>query len=111
MATDQMAREKLVQVLDDQAFDSSLRASRDRYAANDKSKLKHVKGTTERTKQRHHHEYTSAEEVQDRLRDDLSSSAAQRWQRKLEQLGLPTLHEVADEFEDLLGVGRGVPRG
>lgn len=109
MAADQNAREKLVQFLDEQAFDPILRASPDRYAGNDRDKLEHVKEATERTKQRYHHDYTSAEEVRDRFRDDLSSSAAQRVQRELERLGLPTLDDVEDEFEDLcqdLGVGR-----
>ena len=108
MAADQNARERLVRFLDEQAFDPILRTSPDRYSGNDRDKLEHVKGATERTKERYHHDYTSAEEVRDRFRDDLSSSAAQQVQRELEQLGLPTLHDVEGEFEDLcrdLGVG------
>jgi hypothetical protein len=53
--------------------------------------------------------YTDAEEVRDRFRDDLNSSAAQRVQGELERLGLPTLRDVERDFEDLcqdLGVGR-----
>jgi hypothetical protein len=109
MAADQNAREKLVQFLDQKAFDPILRASPDRYSVNDKDKLEHVKGATERAKQRYHHDYTSAEEVCDRFRDDLSSSSAQQVQQELEQLGLPTLHDIKDEFEDLcrdVGAGR-----
>jgi hypothetical protein len=109
MAADQNAREKLVQFLDEEAFDPILRTSPDRYSGNARDRLEHVKGATERTKQRYHHDYRSAEEVRDRFRDDLSSAAAQRVQRELAQLGLPTLHDVEDEFEGLcrdLGVGR-----
>jgi hypothetical protein len=101
MAADQNAREKLVQFLDQKAFDPILRASPDRYSANDKDRLEHVKEATERTKQRYHHDYTSAAEVCARFRGDLSSSSAQRVQRELEQLGLPTLHDIADEFKAL----------
>jgi hypothetical protein len=88
MAAGQDAREKLVQFLDEEAFAPILRTSPDRYSGNDKDKLQHVKDATERTKQRYHHDYTSAEEARDRFRDDLSSTAAQRVQRELEQLGL-----------------------
>jgi hypothetical protein len=109
MAADQNAREKLLRFLDQRAFDPILRASPDRYSGNDKDKLEHVKDATERTKQRYHQDYTSAEEVCARFREDLSSSSAQRVQRELEELGLPTLHDIKDEFEALcrdLGVGR-----
>jgi hypothetical protein len=109
MAADQNAREKLVQFLDQKAFDPILRASPDRYSGSDKDRLEHVKDATERTRQRYHNDYTSAAEVCARFRDDLSSSSAQRVQRELEQLGLPTLQDIADEFETLcrdVGVGR-----
>ena len=109
MAANQNARERLVRLLDEQAFDPILHANPERYADSDRERLAHVKGATERPQQPHHHDYTSGEEVRDRFRDDLSSSAAQRVQRELESLGLPTLHDVEDEFEDLcrdLGVAR-----
>jgi hypothetical protein len=109
MAADQNAREKLLQFLDEEAFDPILRASPDRYSGNARDKLAHVISATERTKQRYHHDYRSAEEVRDRFRDDLSAAAAQRVQRELARLGLPTLHDVEDEFEGLCrdsGVGR-----
>jgi hypothetical protein len=109
MAADQNAREKLVQFLDQKAFDPILRARPDRYSGTDREKLEHVQDATERTKQRYHHDYTSAAEVCARFRDDLTSSSAQRVQRELGQLGLPTLHDIEDEFEALCrdaGVGR-----
>jgi hypothetical protein len=109
MAADQNARERLVQLLDQKAFDPILHARPDRYSGNDREKLEHVKGATERTKQRYHHDYAGVEEVCARFREDLSSSSAQRVQRELEQLGLPTLHDIEDEFDALcrdLGVGR-----
>jgi hypothetical protein len=109
MAADQNAREKLIRFLDERAFDPILRASPDRYSGSDRDMLTHLKGATERTKQRYHHDYTDAEEVRDRFRDDLNSSAAQRVQGELERLGLPTLRDVERDFEDLcqdLGVGR-----
>jgi hypothetical protein len=54
MAADQNARERLVQFLDEEAFDPILRTSVDRYSGNDQDKLEHVKAATERTKQRYH---------------------------------------------------------
>jgi hypothetical protein len=108
MAADQNARERLVRFLDQKAFDPILRASPDRFSKSDRDKLEHVKGATERTKQRYHDDYTSAQEVRDRFRDDLSSSAARQVQRELAQLGLPTLHDIESEFEHLCnGVGVG----
>lgn len=106
MAADQHAREKLVRFLDEQAFDPILGADPECYSGTDRQKLEHVGGAPERTLQRCHDDSTSAEEVRDRLRDDLSSSAAQRVQLSMRRL---TLHDVQDEFEDLcrdLGIGR-----
>ena len=117
MAAGQTARKKLVRFLDQEAFDPILRARPDRYSAADKAKLDHVKGAPARTRQRYHGDYASAEEVRDRVRDDLSSGAAQQVQRQLDELGLPTMHHVRDAFEHAavvthqklcrdLGVGR-----
>ena len=109
MTADQNAREKLVRFLDEKAFEPILRAGPERYSGPDRQRLEHAKRATERTRQRYHDHYMSAEEVRERFRDDLSSSAAQRVQREIENLGPPTLHDVEDDFEDLcrdLGVGR-----
>jgi hypothetical protein len=105
MAAGQTAREKLVRFLDQAASNPILCASPDCYSAALKAKLEHVQGPTERTRQRYRDEYAGAEEVRGRFRDDLGSSAAQR---ELEQLRLPPLRDVRDEFEQLraqLGVG------
>lgn len=109
MAADQHAREKLVRFLDEQAVDPILGADPECYSGTDRQKLENVGGPTERMQQRCHDDSTSAEEVRDRLRDDLSSSAAQRVQREIESLRRLTRHDVEDEFEDLcrdLGIGR-----
>jgi hypothetical protein len=46
MAADRNARARLVQFLDQKAFDPILRARPDRYSENDTEKLQHVKDAT-----------------------------------------------------------------
>ena len=46
MAADRNARARLVQFLDQKAFDPILRARPDRYSENDREKLQHVKDAT-----------------------------------------------------------------
>jgi hypothetical protein len=106
---DNDAKQKLLDLLDEKAFDPVLKASADDYKSEgDKKELRDVQETT-RSTQRSYHEYGSAEKVREMFRDDLSSDAAQKVHRRLKDLGLPTLGDVKPEFEELadqLGVGR-----
>ncbi len=95
------AREELVSFLDRKVFDPILRASPERYGDRDRERLDHVKANTESEKKRFHDDYRTAEEVRDNYRSDLSSRTAGRVNRDLEELGLPTLPSVRDEFEAL----------
>ncbi len=99
MASD--AREELVRFLDRKVFDPILRTDPDRYEERERDRLEHVKRNTESEKERFHQEYRTAEEVRDNYRSDLSSRTADRVNRDLEELGLPTLRSVRDEFEAL----------
>ena len=83
MAAGQTAREKLVGFHDQEAFGPILRARPADYAAADKAQREHVQDAPERTHQRYG-EGARAWGVCDRFRDDLSSSAAEQVQRKLE---------------------------
>lgn len=84
MAAGQTAREKLVGFLDQEAFGPILRAGPDVYAAADKAQREHVQDVPERTHQRYRDEGASAWGGCHRFGDDLSSSAAEQVQRKLE---------------------------
>ncbi len=94
-------REELVRFLDRKVFDPILRASPDRYSGADRKHLEHVKSNTESEKKRFHDDYRTAREVRDNYHSDLSSKTADRVNRELEELGLPTLPSVREEFDAL----------
>ncbi len=103
------AREKLLDLLDKKAFDPVLKTSPDKYSSErDREKLRDVQATTRNTQRSYHEKYTSAQDVYDNFRDDLHSEAAKKVHSELRALGLPTLNEIQEEFEQLageLGVG------
>jgi hypothetical protein len=103
------AREELIGFLDRKVFDPILRRSRDSFRTDaDKQKFDDVKRSTESEKRRFHEDYRSASDVRGNYLSDLTSEVGKRKSRELEELGLPTLPQVKDEFLDLcgrLGVG------
>jgi hypothetical protein len=102
MMPDKHAREQLLDLLDKKAFDPVLKASPNHYKSeSDKQKLRDLQETTRHTQQSYHEKYTTAEEVRKNFRRDLSSEAAKKVHRELRDLGLPTLDELKDEFEQL----------
>lgn len=106
--SDNDAKQKLLDLLDEKAFDPVLNASPDDYKSeSDKKELRDLQKTT-RSTQQSYHKYGSAEKVREMFWDDLSSDAAEKVHRRLKDLGLPTLDDVKPEFEklaDQLGVG------
>lgn len=104
-------RERLVDFLDRKAFQPVLHASPEEYRSEaDKTKLREVQEKTHTERQRYRERYTTAEEVRDNFRADLTSEHAKKVHRQLRELNLPTLPDIKDEFERLcqeLGVGRG----
>jgi len=94
------AKSRLVEFLDREAFDPILKANPDRYPDSKKDKLRDVQRATESEKKRYH-EYSSAEQVYRMYRDDLSSEPAQKIDRELRDLDLPTLKDVREKFERL----------
>ena len=99
---DNHAREKLLDLLDKKAFDPVLKASPDDYSKeSDKKKLQDVQATTRSTQQSYHEKYKTAKDVLDNFRSDLNSHAAQKVHRELRDLGLPTVNDIKDEFENL----------
>lgn len=100
--SDTDAREKLLDLLDKKAFDPVLKASPDRYNSDkDKQTLQAMQRTTRNTQQSYHEKYKTAQAVRTNFHRDLSSEAAKKTHRMLHELGLPTLEEIKDEFEQL----------
>lgn len=99
--SDRKAREKLLDLLDRKAFDPVIHASPDDVAEGKRDRLEGLQETTRSTKESYHEKYGSAEKVAEMFRDDLSSDSARKVQQELKDLGLPTLQDVKEEFEEL----------
>src|SRR4051794_32629900 len=96
------SKQQLTDFLNRKVFDPILHASPDKYSEADQKKLKDVQDRTKSEKDRFHH-YSSAQEVIDNYKNDLHSSTAKRVNSELQQLNLPTLPSVKDEFLKLAG--------
>jgi hypothetical protein len=96
------ARDELVQFLDEKVFDPILDKSEADFSSEDqKEKFRDVRRSTESEKHRFHDEYTSAQDVKDNYLSDLSSNTGKKKDEELEDLGLPKLPDVRDEFMEL----------
>jgi hypothetical protein len=91
-------KDELVQFLEERAFRPVLNARPSGRSEADRRKLEHVKKATRAEIERFHH-YGSAKEVLTNFRRDLDSAPAKRVHAELRSLGLPTIHDVRDEFE------------
>lgn len=94
------AKRKLLDCLDETAFQPVLRADAEDYPEDKRDVLRDVQRAT-RSERDRFRGYDTAEKVVDMFRDDLSSEPAQKIQRELHDLDLPTLGDVRDEFENL----------
>jgi hypothetical protein len=105
---DANAKRKLVEFLDEKAFQPVLDVDPDDYPADKQSELKDVQRATKSERERFQG-YDSAKEVVEMYQDDLDSDEAKEVHRQLQDLGLPTIVDIRDEFEHLahdLGVNR-----
>lgn len=96
----QDAREKLISFLDRRAFRPVVQAKPEDFPESKRNELRHVQRATEDARERYRG-YGSARKVYEMYRDDLSSEAARKVNRELDDLGLPTLPQFEDEFEQL----------
>lgn len=94
------AKERLVNFLDEKAFQPVLGANPESYPEDKRNVLKDVQDATRAERDRFH-DYGSAEEVYQMYKDDLNSEPAQDVHGKLRDLDLPTLNDVRSEFENL----------
>ncbi len=95
-------KQELLKFLDRRVFNPILHANS---GGHNNSKLEDVQRRTESEKERFHH-YRSASEIITNYKRDLHSSAAKKVNRELEQLNLPTLPSVEDDFLKLAGEER-----
>jgi hypothetical protein len=91
------AKRQLVDFLIKRAFDPVMKAKLDGSEAY-RNKLKDVQDATRAQIERYRH-YDSAREVVVNFRRDLNSRAAKKVHAELEQLHLPTINDIRDEFE------------
>ncbi|MBV8592463.1 MAG: hypothetical protein JO212_20780 [Acetobacteraceae bacterium] len=100
------AKQELISFLERRAFQPVLRARQDDYPDNKRDELADLQERTRREIERFHN-YGSAEDVVTNFKRDLHSSKAKEIHKRLEELNLPTINDVGQEFEepaDRLGV-------
>jgi hypothetical protein len=94
-------REQLVNFINRKVFDPILNANPDKYGDDERKDLQYVQDKTKKDKERFEKEYTSADDVKENYLNDVSSEPAQKVDRKLKELDLPSLPKYKDEFEEL----------
>ena len=98
MESDDKKREELLKFLDQKVFDPILQALPEEYKSEDLiRKLHDVKRRTESEK-RQFHEFQTAEEVKKTYLSDLDFRNARKLDHELDELKLPSLPKVKDEF-------------
>ena len=98
MASDDKKREELLKFLDQEVFSPILQALPEDYKSEDLiRKLHNVKRRTEREKHQFH-EFLTAEEVKKTYLADLDFRTARKIDHELDELTLPSLTKVKDEF-------------
>jgi Tfp pilus assembly protein PilO len=98
MGPDERKREELLKFLNQKVFDPILRALPEDYESQDlKRKLNDVKTRTESEKHLFH-EFQTAEEVKKNYLADLDFRIARKIDHELDELKLPSLPKVKDEF-------------
>ena len=97
-ASDDTKREELLSFLDKEVFDPILQALPEDYKSEDLIRKLHiVKKRTEREKHQFH-QFLTAEEVKKTYLADLDFRTARKIDHELDELTLPSLPKVKDEF-------------
>ncbi len=93
------AKKELVDFLERRAFRPVLDTRPDDYDSDsERRRLAEVQRATRSEIDRYRHQYTSAQDVIDNYKDDLTSEPAKKIDRELDALGLPTLRDIEPEF-------------
>lgn len=99
--TEKEQKEKLIEFLDKNAFDPVINKSKDDYdSEKQKKKFEDVKRSTKSEKERFR-KYESPEEVRDNFLADLDSEPAQEIDKELDDLDLPKLPDMKEDFLNL----------
>lgn len=98
------SKTELLDFLDKHVFHRILNASERNLGTKQREDLEDLKRRTEAEKARFHG-YDSAEKIVQMYKDDLSSEAARPINARLQDLGLPRLVDVKDQFLKVAGEG------
>lgn len=98
------SKNELLEFLDKHVFHRILNASERDLGTKQREDLQDLKKRTEAEKARFHG-YDSAEKIVAMYKDDLSSEAAKPVNARLQDLGLPRLVDVREQFLKLAGEG------
>ncbi|MBD3239219.1 MAG: hypothetical protein GF331_01435 [Chitinivibrionales bacterium] len=99
MAGDDHKREKLIGLLDQKVFDPILSTSLKDYVTEERRTLfQDFRRSMENEKRRYHEHYHSAAEVKDGYLTDLRSVDTEQQNTEAEDLELPKLSDVQNEF-------------
>ncbi|MGN6600889.1 MAG: hypothetical protein ACTHK8_00480 [Ginsengibacter sp.] len=94
-------KKQLLDFIDKKAFDVVINANPDKYDKDDRKKLEDIQRKTRNEKEQFHKDYKNAKEVKDGFLSDVRSDAAQKVDKELRHLHLPTLPEIKDDFMKL----------
>lgn len=99
MAGDDHKRQKLIGLLDQKVFDPILSTSQKDYVSEERRTLfQDLRRSIESEKRRYHEQYHSATEVKNGYLKDLRSADTEQQDTEAEDLELPKLSDVQDEF-------------
>jgi hypothetical protein len=108
MTTEGEKKRQLTAFLDEKAFDPVLNISSDEFSSEEQKRKFHVvRKSMLSEKRRFHDRYTSAKDIKENYLGGLDSRTSKRMYDELEELGLPSLPKLKDEFIrlcDTLGV-------
>jgi len=101
MGGDSEKRKKLLDFLNQKAFEPVLRASKQDYSNEADQKLLADVQRRTKSEQERFACYENAEKVKQMFEGDLDSRPAKKVQAELRKLGLPTLPDLEEEFEQI----------
>ncbi len=96
------SKAQLISLLEKRVFQPVLSATPDDFdSPQDREVLEDVQDNLRAERQRFREEYDSAEELRDAFHDDITSEEGQELDREAHLLGLPSLTDAEQEFEEL----------
>jgi len=100
MKSEKDKRDELLNFIDKKAFNVILKTSPDKFKGKDKEDFDEILKKTKNEKKKFQG-YKTAKEVKENFLSNTHSKPAQKLDKELEHLKLPTLPQIKDEFEEL----------